>query len=361
MRALATIILLLLTASSAPSAAAEAFDWKLPPWVRPPPVPAGNPMNPAKVELGRRLFYDIRLSGPGYMACATCHIQSNGFAERRQVSLGITGDRHSRNAPGLANVGYFRQLTWADHRQTSLETQLLRPLFGKDPVEMGASGHENAILNHVAANSVYRRLFREAFGEETPPIDFPHIAKAIAAFQRTLISRTAPYDLYRYGGRQTAISHSARRGETLFMSERLKCGHCHAPPFFGGEAGPDAFHNTGLYNEDGEGGLPGGELGLAGQSGRPADLGRFRTPSLRNVAVTAPYMHDGSLADLDAVIDHYRAGGQATANGAPSPRRSAMIAGFRLTPGERSDLLAFLESLTDRKFLTDPRFATPFQ
>ncbi len=342
-------------------AATDAYHWRLPSWVKPPPVPPDNPMNASKVELGRRLFYDIRLSGPGYMACATCHVQKNGFAERRRVSLGITGQRHRRNAPGLANVGYFSTLTWANHRERRLEKQLQRPLFGTDPVEMGAKGHEAAILRHIADNSVYRALFASAFPSEPGRIDFALVAKAIAAFQRTLISRSAPYDLYKYANQPDAISAAAKRGEALFFGDRLKCGRCHIPPLFGGPGDLAGFHNTGLYNVDGKGGQPPADKGLAEQTGKSGDLGKFRTPSLRNVSVTGPYMHDGSMDDLDAVIDHYAAGGRAARQGLASPLRSPLVAGFSLTGTERSDLLAFLESLTDRDFLDNPRLATPFR
>ena len=362
MRAL-TAILITLTClvTSVGSPRAQAYNWQLPPWRSPPPVPADNPMSDSKVELGRRLFYDIRLSGPGYMACATCHNQKLGFAERRTVSLGITGEHHRRNAMALANVGYFKALTWADHKQRHLEIQLRRPLFGNNPVEMGSKGHEHAILTLISSNSVYRKLFRASFPGTKGKIDFLSVGKAIAAFQRTLISARAPYDVYKYGGQQDAISSAAKRGETLFFGARLRCGNCHRAPLFTDADRVARYHNTGLYNVDGKGGLPAVDQGVAEKTGRPDDIGKFRTPSLRNIAVTAPYMHDGSLATLDDVISHYQAGGNAARHARPSPLRSPLIAGFTLTREERADLVAFLQSLTDQQFLSDPRFATPFQ
>lgn len=344
-----------------PAHADDAYVWKLPAWMPPPPVPTDNPMTTSKVELGRRLFYDIRLSGPGYMSCATCHEPQRGFSDGRRVPIGITGERHHRNAMSLANIAYFRSLTWASPTETSLERQLLRPLFGVNPVEMGAAGHEVPVLAHIKANSVYRALFKRAFPASDGRINFDNIGKAIAAFERTLISAGSPYDRYRYGGDDAAISVEAKRGAKLFFGDRLKCSQCHAAPHFTDAAKSLRFHNTGLHNADGKGSLPGSDQGLANVTGDPTDKGKFRTPSLRNIAVSAPYMHDGSLPTLDAVIDHYQAGGAATAKGRQSPLRSPLVNGFAVTKAERNDLKAFLQSLTDIDFLRDPRFSTPFR
>lgn len=355
------LALLISMAPTSHVGARDGFDWQLPPWMPPPPVPADNPMNASKVELGRRLFYDIRLSGPGYMSCATCHQQNRGFGDSKRVPIGITGQAHHRNSMGLSNVGYFKVLTWANSMERHLEVQLRRPLFGTQPVEMGSLGHEQAIVELISANSVYRRLFAQSFPGTDGQIDFATIGKAIAAFQRTLISARSPYDRYRYGGEPHAISEAAKRGEKLFFGDRLRCGVCHQAPHFTDAATAARYHNTGLYNTDGSGGLPGRDQGLFDITKQPDDVGRFRTPSLRNISVTAPYMHDGSLATLSAVLDHYKAGGQAALNGSPSPLRSQNVTGFRLTGQETADLLAFLDSLTDQEFLNDPRFSSPFK
>ena len=341
--------------------AADPYDWRLPPWINPPPVPVDNPMTASKVELGRRLFFDIRLSGPGYMSCATCHEPKRGFSDGRRQPIGITGERHHRNAMTLANVGYFRTLTWVDPEQTRLEEQLLRPLFGTSPVEMGALGHERPILEHIESNSVYRDLFVRAFPENGGRIDFANIAKAIAAFQRTLVSANSPYDRFFFGGDDSALSPAAKRGATLFFGDRLKCAACHKRPHFTDAAAEPRYHNTGLYNADGQGGLPGKDQGLADKTGNADDVGKFRTPSLRNIAVSAPYMHDGSIDTLPAVIDHYAAGGRAARTDGPPPQRSHLVKGFTLSDAERSDLVAFLRSLTDHEFLHNPKLASPFQ
>lgn len=344
-------------------ATAESYVWQVPAGMAHPPVPEDNPMSQAKVELGRHLFFDIRLSGPGYMACATCHKPELAFTDGRKVAIGVTGERHSRNTPTLANVGYLKRLGWAQPKAERLEEQLRRPMFGDNPVEMGTRGHEVPVLGHIRSNSVYRRLFGAAFPRraegEADAISFETIALAIAAFQRTIVSGSSPYDAFA-AGRDTALSGAARRGLKLFSSDRLKCSVCHVPPFFTEAAHHVRFHNTGLYNIDGAGGLPGEDQGLANETDK-LDTGRYRTPTLRNVAVTAPYMHDGSIATLAAVIDHYAAGGRAARDGSPSPLRSPLVRGFQITPAERRDLIAFLESLTDKALLADPKFQSPFQ
>jgi cytochrome c peroxidase len=351
-------------AAFSPAAQGEEFAWHLPPWAEPPPVPADNPMSRVKVELGRRLFYEVLLSGPGYTACSSCHEAPRGFSERRPTSFGASGEHFARRSMRLANVGYLRPLTWADPRLASLELQALQPLFGEHPVEMMTFVRDEEVLQRLADNVIYSDLFAVAF-PETPGggIEFPNVAKALAAFERTMISRNAPYDRYKFGGEAAAISDAAKRGEALFVSPRLNCGGCHGGALFtdaaGGSTAP--YHNTGLYNEDGRGGLPRGNQGLIEVTGRREDMGRFRTPSLRNIAVSAPYMHDGSIATLGEVIDHYAAGGRAAQRGARSPLASPLVAGFAISAEEKADLIAFLESLTDRGFLDNEALQTPYR
>ena len=345
-----------------PGVARDAiYDWKLPAWASPPPVPRDNAMSAAKVELGRRLFYDIRLSGPGYMSCATCHRQEKAFTDGRRVAVGVTGERHTLNTPGLANVGYAGALTLADPLQHSLEEQAKVPLFGTNPVEMGSDGHEKHILEQIAFNSINARLFQEAFPDSDGRFNFASVRKALAAFQRTLISVRSPYDRFRFASETDALSDAAQRGLKLFKSERLGCASCHFGLHLTDAIPQPAYHNTGLYNVDGAGGLSDGRKGLIEHTGRADDMGRFKTPSLRNVAVTAPYMHDGSLTTLDGVISHYAAGGNAARHGTRSPLASPKVQPFAITQGERGDLIAFLESLTDQQFLSNPAFASPFQ
>lgn len=366
--ALAAGSVLLLGASGA------AWHWPLPAWVPPPVVPTDNPMSADKVELGRRLFHDPRLSRDGSLSCAGCHDPARAFTDGRAVSPGVTGENGSRSAMSLANVAYLPVLTWQNPQLTSLEVQALIPLFGEHPVEMGLAGREQQLFAMFRGDPTYRRLFAQAFPAEagqgdTALYSLSTLTKALASFQRSLLSFDSPYDRYRYGGQKSALSAAAKRGEEIFFGEKLECYHCHGgfnftdnlkharTPF--PEVG---FHNTGLYNEDGKGAYPKASPGIVEFTGEPRDAGRFRTPSLRNVAVTAPYMHDGSIATLNDVLrTHYaRAGRVVHAGRAANPLRSEFIAGFEISETEIADLVAFLESLTDERFLRNPAHRNPW-
>jgi cytochrome c peroxidase len=355
-------------------AAEPAWQWPLPAWVPPPAVPADNPMSVAKVELGRHLFHDSRLSANGTMSCASCHDQARAFTDGLAVSTGVTGEVGTRSAMSLANVAYLPVLTWQNPQLTSLEVQGLIPLFGEHPVEMGMAGREQQLFAMLKGDARYPRLFAQAFPAQARQGDaalysLSTLTKALASYQRSLLSFDSPYDRYRYGGQNTAISEAAKRGEELFFGEKLECYHCHGgfnftdnlkharTPF------PEiGFHNTGLYNEDGRGAYPKASPGIVEFTGEPRDAGRFRTPSLRNVAVTAPYMHDGSIPTLQEVLrTHYaRAGHAVHAGRAANPLRSEFIAGFEITEAEIADVVAFLESLTDERFLRNPAHRSPW-
>ena len=346
--------------------------WVLPRGFPAPVVPADNPMSDAKVLLGRHLFYDPRLSGTGTFSCASCHLQALAFTDGKGRAVGATGEVHPRGSMSLANAAYVPALTWANPLMRSLEAQALVPMFGDDPVELGLGGQEQALLTRLAAVPRYQALFRDAYPGEPTPLTLANITRALGAFQRTLISGASPYDRYQHGER-TAISASARRGATLFFGEKTECFHCHGGfnltgtvNYVGKGFSEAEFHNTGLYNLDGTGRYPAPNTGVEAVSGDPEDMGRFRAPSLRNIAVTAPYMHDGSIATLEEVVAHYNAGGRTiragpnAGVGAASPLKSSFIKPMHLTPQERRDLVAFLRALTDSSFLRDPRHANPW-
>jgi cytochrome c peroxidase len=348
----------------------ETWDFGLPEGVPTPQVPADNPMSEAKVELGRRLFYDPMLSANGTQSCGSCHDQARAFTDGLVGAVGSTGQINRRNAMSLTNVAYVPRLNWANPIET-LEEQARGPLFGTEPVELGLE--EAQLLERLNGSPDYVGRFAEAFPEAPEPVSVDSVLKALAAFQRTLVSADSPYDRLVYGGQEDALSDSARRGAELFFGERLECFHCHGGFSFTDSQRHDgttedqvSFHNTGLYNVDGRGGYPASDTGLFEITGDRRDMGRFRAPTLRNIAVTAPYFHDGSAATLDEVLDHYAAGGRTIAEGenagvgSESPLRSLFVSGFTLTAEERADVLAFLESLTDETFLSDPRFADPF-
>jgi cytochrome c peroxidase len=366
-------ILVAILSSGLGFSADGAFDWHLPPGFRPPPVPADNPMSEAKVELGRRLFYDRRMFINGKGSCSTCHLQEYGFADKRATAVGVTGESHPRRAMSLANVAYFAVYNWANPTVKNLEKQALTPLFGQHPVELGLPEGGGEFLKVIANDSIYEKLFPEAFPGEPGPYTVDHVTRAIACFERTLISGSSPYDRYRYQNAPDAISASAKRGEDLFFHQPLTCFRCHGSFTFGGstvfQTQPTAkpeFFNTGLYNLGGRFSYPADNLGLYEFTHDIEDVGKFNAPSLRNVALRAPYMHDGSIATLDGVLDHYAAGGRTIASGplagigSKNPNKAERVGGFSLAPEQRGDLKAFLQSLTDEEFTHDPRFADPW-
>ena len=340
-----------------------SFELELPAGFPPPRVPVGNPLSSDKVELGRHLFFDRRLSLDGTFSCADCHVPAQAFTDGRGRAIGVTGEAHPRGAMSLANVAYNPSFNWDDPDTTSLEEQMRVPMFSMKPIEMGIAGHEAEVLERIGREARYGPLFEAAFPADRNPITFDNIVLAIASFERTLLSGNSAYDRYVYWDERQAMTASARRGMGLFFSDRLRCAECHAGFNLSGpvvwEGGPAAepeFHNTALYNVDGAGGYPADNRGLMSHTGRGADMGRFRAPTLRNIALTAPYMHDGSLETLEEVIDHYAAGGRASTN----PHKSDRLTGFALTPGERIDLVRFLESLTDSSFIDNPTVSDPW-
>ena len=355
------------------SAVATEYNWNLPEWTPKPVVPEDNPMSAEKVELGRHLFYDRRLSVTGDYSCASCHKQALAFTDGKQVAIGATDEKHPRNSMSLTNIAYNPVLTWGNPLMTRLETQALVPMFGEHPLEMGMAGKEQEIIEWLRNDPEYSRMFAAAFTEENP-INISNLTKALASFERNLLSFNSPYDRYRYEGDGNAISTAAKRGEKLFNSERLECFHCHGGINFSDSIVHErlafteiAFHNTGLYNIDGKGSYPPQNTGVHEISQELKDMGRFKAPTLRNIALTAPYMHDGSIATLEEVIEHYEAGGRAIAEGkwagvgSKNPYKSGFIKGFKLIESEKQDLLTFLHSLTDEEFINNPAFSNTFE
>jgi cytochrome c peroxidase len=257
----------------------------------------------------------------------------------------------------LANVAYNPAFTWSDARVRSLESQMRQPLFNRHPVEMGLEGDGQGAVKALSAEAAYQDLFAAAFPDEAAPLSMPNVIKAIAAFERSLISGRSPFDRYVFDDDPAALSDSEKRGMALFFSTRVGCAQCHSglnfsgPLVYEGHASEGAsFANTGLYDVDGRGSYPANDQGLIDVTHRAADMGKFRVPTLRNVALTAPYMHDGSLASLGQVIDHYARGGR------KHPHQDSRLRPLALSQTERADLVAFLRSLTDPEFVADPRF-----
>jgi cytochrome c peroxidase len=292
----------------------------------PLPLPAArHQATAASRELGRYLFYDRRLSVNGTQSCATCHQQERAFTDGRARAIGSTGQEHTRNTQTLTNVAYNASFTWTNMRVRSLEEQALVPMFNRHPVELGIRGNEQAVLQRLRGDDRYAQMFRRAFPGRRQPVTIANIARAIASFERTLISGRSPYDRFVYDVEMNALDTAAWRGMGLFFSSRAGCTECH----------------TGFNLS--------GPVRYVGRTQRPAlvsngvTVGRFRVPTLRNVELTEPYMHDGSISTLSQVIARYN-----------EARR------LQLTAGEQSDLIAFLRSLTDRDFTSDPALADPW-
>lgn len=339
-----------------------AYEWRLPQGFPVPRVPADNPMSAAKVELGRHLFYDKRLSLDGTASCATCHRQEFAFTDGEARAVGVTGELHPRGAMSLANVAYSVTLGWDDPHLERLEEQARIPMFNTEPVELGLAGREARLMTELRQDPRYQDLFDSAFPAINGIMELPHVLDGLAAFQRTLISGDTPFDRW-LAGNEEALSPEARQGSQLFFSQRVGCFRCHRgfnlsgpADFEGAKDTEKVFLNTGLYDEDGRGAYPASNTGLHRFTGNAEDMGRFRIPTLRNVALTAPYMHDGSVGTLSEVVDIYAAGGRTD-----SPFKSPNVKPFQLSENEKEALLRFLESLTDLTFIRDPHFADPWQ
>jgi cytochrome c peroxidase len=346
------LLALLLGLNACQEAPEQAYDWHLPVGFPEPLVPQDNPMSSAKVDLGKALFFSQDLSFNQQQSCASCHQPNHAFSEGLTTAIGSSGQTLRRNTLALVNVAYNSTLTWAHSGLTRIEQQILIPMFNEDPIELGITGHESAVLARFQTPQ-YATLFTEAFGDNQ--VNFDRIVKALASFVRSLTSFNSAFDRYAYQGDDQALSASAIRGMDLFFSERLECFHCHGGFNFTQSSQHQnqrldlrPFHNTGLYNEDGQGAYPQQDQGLIEVTLQDHDMGHFRAPTLRNVALSAPYMHDGSLTTLQEVIAFYAAGGRGP--GMKSPIKDAFIQGFSLTADEQNDLLNFLQSLTDEQF-----------
>jgi cytochrome c peroxidase len=351
------------------------YEWNLPNWFPKPVVPSDNPMSAEKVKLGRYLFYDPRLSSDSKIACASCHQQRFAFSSGPRPVVGVSGRFPLRKAPSLANVAYYPALTWADPHINELEKQALIPMFNAHPSEMGSgqTQRKRRLVHLFETDPIYKGLFREAFPAKSFPYTLDSMQKALASFERTLISCDSPYDRYVYAHLADAISPDAKRGAELFFGEAIGCAHCHAginlTQNFKSEAKPDSlpsYTNTGLYNVHGQNRYPSSDLGLYAVTGKLDEMGSFRIPTLRNVAITAPYMHDRSVKSLSAVIEHYRTGGRNiegghfAGNGALNIRKSSYMQGFAISASQRRQLESFLNSLTDDSLVLDERFANPW-
>mgnify|MGYP000020274008 CR=1 FL=1 len=349
---------------------------QLPEHMPTPAVPAFNPLTIDKIELGRFLFYDTQLSANQTQSCASCHFQSLAFADGVQAPLGSTGHQLVRNSQGLSNVAYNATFTWASNSLVELEDQLNIPIRADNPIELGVTDAVlDTVLERFASDADYQNRFAKAFPESDSGVTMNKVIFSLGSFVRSMVSANSRYDQYLMGDK-TALTEQEIRGFQLFNGEKFECFHCHGGVNFtnsyrDAKTADDAtqfpFFNNGLYNVGGDGSYPESDQGLFDATLDPQHKGLFRPPSLRNIELTAPYMHDGSIASLRDVVLHYARGGRLTefgvnaGDGAQSPLKSGLVTGFDATEQEIDDVIAFLKALTDDDFISNPKFSNPFE
>jgi cytochrome c peroxidase len=316
-------------------------------------IPADNPLTVEGVQLGRYLFWEKKLSGNDAMSCGTCHLPEHGFSDPNQFSTGINGDVGTRQAMPLVNMGWSTSFFW-DGREPTLEAQIADPIV--NPIEMDENW--DRAIEQIDSDPIYDALFFKAYGSTEVTKD--KITKAIASFLRTMISANSKFDKQRIG--QYQFNQSELNGFNLFLSEGgspdqvpggsfgADCFHCHG---FGSMQMTDyLFHNNGLDATF-------TDLGRGAVTGSVYDNGKFKTPTLRNVELTGPYMHDGRFTTLEEVIEHYNSGGIPSAT--IDPFMKFTVGGLQLSAQSKADLIAFLKCLTDTSFLQNPAFSDPHE
>lgn len=343
-------------------------------------IPADNPQTPEKVALGDRLFHDKRFSSTGTVSCATCHDAAKAFTDSpRKVSEGIRKLTGTRNAPTVVNSAYFTSAFW-DGRSPDLEDQALHPFT--NPVEMGLPSHE-PILAVIRGDAEYVRAFAAVFGKKADAITIREVTQAIAAFERTKVSGNSPFDRWYFAGDAKALTPAQVRGFDLFVNKG-RCQSCHVVEQTTALFTDNRFHNVGVGINAMQAEVPRlateflkakatlaevdrkvladpktSELGRLAVTRNVEDTGGFKTPTLRNIAVTPPYMHDGSVATLREVIVHYNNGGATKKEDPVNDFLSGGIRPLELTEPEIDDLVAFLEALTSPEFAPSAPAAKP--
>lgn len=303
----------------------------VPPGFPEPVFPADNAFSPERWLLGKRLFFDRVMSRDSSLSCASCHLPEHAFSDTTAFSAGVGGAMGVRNAPSLANVAYHPYFT-REGGVPTLEMQILVPIQEHNEFDFNIL----LIAERLKQDSVYRKMSLDAYGREP---DHFVMTRSIACFERSLLSGLSPYDEYVFQNNKNTLTAAEKRGMNLFFSEKTNCGKCHEGFNFTNYS----FENNGLYEDY-------SDPGRFRLTGKEADRALFKVPSLRNVAMTAPYMHDGSLAMLEEVLEHYNAGGK------QHPHKSELVKPLGLSAQERADLAAFLRSLTDMRFINNEKF-----
>ena len=319
-------------------------------------------------KTGKLLFFDPVLSANNSKSCASCHNPQFAFTDRYKRTLGAFADMSARNTQGLINVAANKFFNWADTSVTSLEQQMERPLFSHSIIEMGLQKYDPLVLKKLKKNKQYVILFEQSFPGDKDPVNWKNVKTAIAVYVASLQSMNAPYDQYKKGN-SSAISASATRGEQLFNSKKMNCVSCHVPPYFGADSSlpvDQQYYNIGLYNLP-DNNYANQDNGLYIVTKKQTDKGKFRTPTLRNLLLTAPYFHDGSAETLEEALLVFEKGGRHIekgiwqGDGRLNEYKSKLLTGYTITAEERIDLVNFLYSLTDSSILSNPSFQNPLK
>jgi len=329
--ALFSIIALIVSCESIPEFDDQPVHLKYPSWFPTPVIPKDNALSTLRIELGRRFFYSTEFSKDRATSCASCHLPSAAFTDGRKTSIGVHGKPGRRNAPSLANMAWMPYFMMEGGVPT-LELQALAPIA--DTNEMSLEILE--LAERLNDNRYLREMSLAAYRREIDPYV---VTRALASFQRTFVSADSHYDRYEFQGQMDQLSESQIRGRDLFFSRQTKCGGCHTDPFLS----DFDFHNIGLYTVY-------SDSGKERVTYASTDAGKFKTPTLRNVALTGPYMHDGSMQTLEEVVAFYNRGGE------DHPNKDFRVQPLGLSEEEQKDLVAFLHSLTDWNFVQNATF-----
>lgn len=336
------VVVAILSSSCEETHTTTPYTLEVPVGFFPPNIPADNPMTVEGVELGRKLFYDPILSKNDAQSCADCHAQTLAFTDDGlQFSIGVEGLPGNRNSMPIFNLAWTSEFFW-DGRSNSLEHQIFGPVV--NPLEMNTSWPEvEAELN---ASTTYKQLFKEAFNIDQ--IDSVHVSKAMAQFIRSIVSGNSKYD--KFVRSEISLTPSEMNGLNIYMTELGDCFHCH--PLTNGLGTDNQYRNNGL---DSDAAMT--DMGRMDVTGLPSDKGKFKVPSLRNIELTAPYMHDGRFATLEEVVDHYDMGGVSSSTIDPLMKHVGI--GLNLTLTQKQDLVNFLKTLTDQDYVNNPAYSQP--
>lgn len=302
-----------------------------------------NQFTKAKSELGHYLFYDNRLSINNTKACASCHDPKFSFTDSYRRSIGAYGDLTEHNAPPLINLIFNRYFTAADSSLHFPEQQIQNPMFHDAPIELGWKNHEKELLQQINSDKTYQQLFQKAFPEEEQVVTVKNVQYSIASFIKTIFAFQSRYD-------KKLLSENEQKGFQLFQSKELKCSQCHSGANFNQPVFQSSpYFNTGFFTDTSI------NKGLFALTNNKDDLGKYKVPTLRNLAFTAPYLHDGSAETLEQVIQLYEQGGKSSVI-----NKHPFIAGFKLNSQQRSELVAFLLSLSDSTVITNNAYTNPW-